>query len=58
MLCFSPVVFLAVVAMAALAVDVGSLCLNSACMQNGADAGSLASLLELWDQRGQVLIQR
>lgn len=36
---------------AVLAVDVGHLCVSRARMQNAADAGSLAGLLELWDAR-------
>jgi hypothetical protein len=51
-LCLYPVVVLGILAVAALAIDVGNLCVESACLQNGADAASLASLLELWKQRG------
>ncbi len=40
--------------MAAVAIDVGDMCYRSARIQNGADSASLASLLELWDQREQT----
>ncbi len=46
-----PAVVIFLCAVAAITVDVGSMCVTKACLQNGADAASLAAMMEVWEQR-------
>jgi hypothetical protein len=46
-----PAVVIFLCAVAAITVDIGSMCATKARLQNGADAASLAAMMEVWEQR-------
>ena len=51
LLILAPIFVIAFCGIAALCIDVGHFCTSKSVLQNAADAGALASVMELWEQR-------